>query len=278
MLFALALLAGLLQPDPPAVESLFEQVAPAPDNGKATRSADQTHAVVLIHGYHIYLQDRFVPRAEFRPWQRGESNLAKELANNADVFAFAYGQDVAIDTIVAESKLRDGIVQLRKLGYRDIVLMGHSAGGLIARQFVEDYPDAGVTGVIQVCTPNGGSPLAGLFAMKSQRAFMQCLTENGRQECLKMRTDKRIPAKVQFVCVVGITEEGRTSDGVVSCLCQWTEDLQKQGIPAVKVVGDHRAVVRDAKVAEILAHLVRENQPRWDAEQIDKAKKEIFGD
>ena len=36
-------------------------------------------------------------------------------------------------------------------------LVGYSAGALIARYFVEDSPDYGVTKVIQVCAPNGGS-------------------------------------------------------------------------------------------------------------------------
>jgi hypothetical protein len=276
MLFALIFLAGLLQPDLPTVESLFEQLAPA--NGKLARSAEQYCAVVLIHGYYIHLQDKNVGKAELRPWQQGDSTLVKELAKNADVFALAYGQDVALETIVAESKLKSGVAQLRKLGYRDIVLVGHSAGGLIARHFVEDHPDAGVTGVIQVCAPNGGSPLANLFAPKSQKAFMQCLTEQGRLECLKMRSDKRIPEKVQFVCVVGCADGAKGTDGVVSCACQWTEDLRKQGIPAVKVSGNHRAVVRDAKIAEILAGLARENQPRWNDAQIKRGKKEIFGE
>ena len=278
MLFALIFLASLLQPDLPTVESLFEQLAPAPANGKLARSAEQHRAVVLIHGYYIHLQDKHVGKAEFRPWQQGDSTLVKELAKNADVFALAYGQDVSLETIVAESKLKSGVAQLRKLGYRDIVLVGHSAGGLIARQFVEDHPDAGVTSVVQVCSPNSGSPLAGLYAPKSQRAFRQCLSEQGRQECLKLRADKRIPEKVQFVCVVACLDGAKGTDGVVSCVSQWPEDLQKQGIPAVKVTGDHRAVVRDAMIAEVLAGLVRENQPRWDAEQIDKAKKTILGD
>jgi hypothetical protein len=45
----------------------------------------------------------------------------------------------------------------------------------------------------------------------------------------------------------------------------------------VCVVCGHREVVRDAKLAETLAGLVRDKQERWPAERLAKAKKEIFG-
>ena len=272
-LFCTLALAGA-----PKVESLCEQVAPVPADAKWTRSADKTQAVVLIHGFYFHFRDKSVPKASLRPWQNADSTLVKELAKSADVFVFAYGQNGSVDAIVKDSKLAANISELRKLGYKDIVLVGHSAGGLIARQFVEDHPDAGVTKVVQVCTPNGGSPLAGFQAPKSQQAFLACLSENGRQQCLKDRAAKQIPAKIQFVCVVARGDGKTGSDGVVPCVSQWTADLQKQGIPALGMLGDHRAVVRDSKMAQTIAEAVNGAQSRWTAERIEKAKKEIFGD
>ncbi len=35
--------------------------------------------------------------------------------------------------------------KLRKSGYKEIVLIGHSAGGIIARQFLERYPKGGAS-------------------------------------------------------------------------------------------------------------------------------------
>ena len=43
------------------------------------------------------------------------------------------------------------------------------------------------------------------------------------------------------------------------------------------VVGSHREVVRDAKLAQTLANLVRQKQERWSPHQVEKAKKELFG-
>lgn len=272
---AFALTLALTLTGSPAVESVCLQVAPI--NVKWARSPNQPRAVLLIHGFHYHLRDSSVPKAEFRPWQKADSALVKELSKNADVYVFAYGQNVTIDTIVKESKLTASIAELRKLGYKDIVLVGHSAGGLIARQFVEDHPDAGVTKVIQICAPNGGSPLASLTAPKSQRIFMQCLTTESRKECLKMRADKKIPEQVQFVCVIAKQEKKATTDGVVPCLCQWTADLQTQGVPAVCVIGGHREVVRDSKLVPVISDLILDTPGRWKATRVEQAKKEFFG-
>src|SRR5262249_34835333 len=149
----------------------------------------------------------------------------------ADVFAYSYGQNACLDDVVKGGGLADAVARLRKLGYKEVVLLGHSAGGLLARQFVEDNPDAGVTKVIQVCVPNGGTPSAKLRVHRTQQVFLDCLTEEGRKACLKARADKRVPPACEFVCVLGNTDGSTDTDGVVPCLCQWTADLQQQCIP-----------------------------------------------
>ncbi len=277
MLPSLTLFCSLAFGGAPPVESVCHQVAPAPTKEKWTRTREQTRAVVLIHGFHYHVLSKNVPKAEFRPWQKVDAALVKEVAKHADVYVFAYGQNVPLDTIVSQSKLGASVAQLRNLGYGEVVLVGHSAGGLIARHFVEDFPNAGVTKVIQVCAPNGGSPLATVTAPKAQKVFLECLTEKCRQQCMKDRAAKLIPDKVQFLCVVARGDGTKGTDGVVPCVCQWTADLQKQGIPVVGIMGSHREAVRDAKTAETLAELIRANQPRWPPERIEKAKRELLG-
>lgn len=257
-----------------AIDSICTQVAPA--NDKWTRSPNQKQAVVLIHGYYVHVFDNSVAKPQLRSWQSASGPLVKELGKHADVYVFAYGQNAALDAIVKESKLSANVAELRKLGYTDIVLVGHSAGGLIARHFVEDFPDAGVTKVLQVCSPNGGSPLASLTAPKSQKPFLECLSTDHRKKCLEQRAGKKIPDGVQFICVIA-KEKNKLTDGVVPCTSQWTADLHKQGIPAVCIVGGHRDVLRDAKLAVTVAELVNGKHERWPAERIEKVKKEIFG-
>ena len=146
----------------PRVESWLEPVLPQPLPGQSsTRTPKQWRAVVLIHGLHLHpFSKDNVAKPLLRDWQKPKSKMARELVKYADVYAFAYAQDVGIDEVVRGSRLLDDVRCLRRLGYREIVLIGHSAGGVVARQFVEDYPSEGVTKVIQVCTPNGGSSLA----------------------------------------------------------------------------------------------------------------------
>src|SRR5262245_7646701 len=269
-------LLGVLVLNVPVVQTRCEQVAPAPAGEVWARSPKQDRAVLLIHGYRVQLQDQTVARAELRGWQKPSATLVKELAPHADVFAFAYGQDVPIDTIVARSTLRSDVARIRRLGYRDIVLVGYSAGGIIARHFVEDYPDDGVTKVVQLAAPNGGTAIANLFGPSKQRAFLDCLTEDGRQRCLKTRSAKHVPDAVQFVCIV-CRRDHLDTDSVVPCAAQWTVDLQEQCIPATLLNELHREAPWSAAAARLIAELVRQEQPRWDKERVDRGRKEILG-
>jgi pimeloyl-ACP methyl ester carboxylesterase len=259
----------------PRVESRFEQVAPV--RAEPARSAGQTRAVVLLHGYTIHFRAESVPVPAYRDWQRADSVLVKRLGEEGDVFVFAYGQNAALDDVVAHGGLVGHVAGLRKLGYRDIVLVGHSAGALVARQFVEDHPDAGVTKVVQVCPPNGGSSWARLpLARRNQFAFLQSLTRPSRQKWLDLRKDKRVPAGVQFVCVVGAG--AGNGDGVVHRTSQWPDDLQEQGIPAVVLDVTHPFAMRGSRAIEKIAELVKADHPRWTKEQVEKARKEVLDD
>src|SRR6266481_2076616 len=52
----------------------------------------------------------------------------------ADVFALAYSQEVGVERVAETPVLRQAVSKLKALGYREVVLVGHSAGGLVARQ------------------------------------------------------------------------------------------------------------------------------------------------
>lgn len=267
-------LLGLLVLSVPP-QTRCEQAAPLPRDGVWARSPKQPRAVLLIHGYRLHFKEQTVPVPELRGWQRAESALVIELARHADVFAFAYGQDADLDAVVAQSSLRRDIARIRALGYQEIVLIGFSAGGLIARQFVEDYPDDGVTRVIQLATPNGGTTIASLYGPSNQRAFLNCLTETGRRQCLKSRSAKRIPEHVQFVCVVSRYKQ-QESDGVVNCTAQWTADLQAQGVPATTLNVQHREAPYSAAGVKLLGELVQRAQPRWQKGRVDQARQEVL--
>jgi pimeloyl-ACP methyl ester carboxylesterase len=302
MTASLVLLWAVAHPAVP-VETKWAQVAPVVrQSGSFERSPHRHRAVVLVQGLRPHpFSNRNVTKADWHGWQKAGSRLVKALATDADVFAFAYGQNVAVDRIAGADCLGDNVRRLKRLGYAEIVLVGYSAGGLVARHFVEDHPDAGVTKVVQVCAPNGGSGWAEARALlrKGQREFLASLAKHGRQQCLARRAGKKIPESVEFVCVVGHlgldvsvmasleVEEGRVvhlaaavsaqGDGMVSSGCQWTAELQDQGIPVVPMEIGHFRVMRARAGVETIARLVRDRQPRWNAGQVAEARRKLFG-
>jgi hypothetical protein len=66
-------------------------------------------------------------------------------------------------------------------------------------------------------------------------------------------------------------------DGIVSRSSQWSEDLQKQGIPAHLLRAAHWDSVKIARAVELIGRLVREAVPRWSPEQVSQARKKLLG-
>src|SRR5436309_15341952 len=88
----------------PSIETRFVQVAPVPGVASAgKRPADKARAVVLLHGLQLHpFSKENVTKASFHDWQLPDSLLVKQLAKDADVYAFAYAQNASVDE-VAES-------------------------------------------------------------------------------------------------------------------------------------------------------------------------------
>jgi pimeloyl-ACP methyl ester carboxylesterase len=273
MFLSVPLLCVCLYTEPVAVQTQFVQVHPAKrPQAELRRSPGQGRAVVLLHGLSLTQNDATAAKASLQLWQYPGSPVIAALGGKADVFAFAYGQTVAVDRIAELPALRAEILRLKRMGYGEIILLGHSAGGIIARQFAEDNPDAGVTRVVQVCTPNGGSILAELpLCARAQRPFLASLTPRARAQALKDRAARQIPKTVQCVCVVG-TGAG-TGDIAVSCRCQWSEDLQKQGIPAVRLETLHFLAMNSRSCARCLADAVLNDHPRWGESEVQAMRK-----
>src|SRR5436305_13849202 len=91
-------------------------------------------------------------RPQLHAWVQPKAELVKALAPDFDVYAFGYAQTVPVDAVSLSPGLIAAVGKLKQAGYKELALIGHSAGGLIARQFVERFPAAGVTEVIQVAT------------------------------------------------------------------------------------------------------------------------------
>ncbi|MCC6418226.1 MAG: hypothetical protein IT429_08295 [Gemmataceae bacterium] len=288
MNISLALIYAAFLTPPASPETRFAQVAPVHREWAAfERSPGRERAVVLVHGLHLHpFSGHSATVAEWADWQLPDSTLVQTLQKENDLFSFCYSQEVPLGRVVRSPGLRNSVRQLRKLGYREVVLVGHSAGGLVVRQFVEDYPDVGVTRAIQVGSPNAGSGLARarFVARQAQEDFLASLTRRNRTQVLRDRADKRIPGHVDFVCLVcrlGLPipwlNREANGDGVVATSSQWTEDLQSQGIPAYLFNGGHSSAVTSRAGAEAIARLVRERHGRWDVEALAAGRIRLLG-
>jgi pimeloyl-ACP methyl ester carboxylesterase len=272
MFVSVPLLCVCLFSEPAEVRTQFVQVHPVrKPQAVLMRSPGQARAVVLIHGLMLARSDESAAAPVLQLWQHPGSPVMQALDGKADVYAFAYGQTVAVDRIAGLPALRESVLRLKKLGYTEVVLLGHSAGGIVARQFAEDHPDAGVTRVVQVCAPNGGSVWAELaVCAPRQRPFLASLTPKARAKAQQDRAAKKVPEAVQCVCVVG-TGAG-TGDAAVSCRCQWTADLQGQGVPAVRLETLHFLAVNSRDCAGCLADAACRDRPRWSEAEVQRMR------
>ena len=121
------------------------------DIDKFQTKVTKTRAALLLPGLYphpLRPEKALVP--ELHEWCEPGSNLVKDLAAEMDVYAFGCAQTVPLDAVSLSFGLRNTMNKLQDAGYKEIVLIGHSAGGIIARQYVEHFPKGGVTKIIQI--------------------------------------------------------------------------------------------------------------------------------
>lgn len=234
-------------------------------------------AVLLIHGLKLqFLHPNKVYDPDLHDWQQPRSTMVKELEKDFDVYSFGYAQSAPLDVVASSEGLRNRVAAMKFLGYREIVIVGHSAGGVIARQFVERHPDAGVTKVIQVATPNEGATLAniGIGIPKPQVGFIRSLAPEPRKEICKA-CETPIPKTIEFCSV--ICQYGKfQGDSLVDFTSQWPEDLQKLGVPAVLVPVSHNNAIKDSHSVKEIGVLARGKLTRWTETEVAEARKVIF--
>lgn len=235
-------------------------------------------AVVLVHGLKIYpFRPQKAEQPELHDWQAPGSELVRALSPDADVFAFAFAQTLPVDVVAHAPKLRDAVVRFRAAGYREVVLVGHSAGGLVARIFAENYPD-GLTKVVTVATPHAGAGAANATGgyPKCQAPFVHSIAPDYRAAANRA-SNRAIDRRVQVVSVV-TKLRGIDADGLLTLQTQWPLLLQQQGIPAAVLYDSHWTALRTPAGARVVAGLVRDPLVRWSPEQVEVARKVLFGD
>jgi pimeloyl-ACP methyl ester carboxylesterase len=257
------------------------QVAPAATAEFNGQSLDlkktKDRAALLVHGLVLrVIHPNKAGKPELHEWQLAKSPLAQSLASDFDVFSFSYAQTTSCDLVASSPGMRDQVEKLRKAGYKEIVLIGHSAGGLIVRQFVERFPKSGVTKVLEVCAPNTGTELAtiGVGLPKPQVPFIKSLAPGLRQ--VAAVEPIAIDDAIAF-CAVVCKVRGFSHDTLVSVESQWPKDLQKQGIPAVLIGINHFDAMKAPHAVSAIHELAREKLVRWTPEQVEKGRQILFG-
>lgn len=280
---AFALCSWLLV-TPPPIESKLEQLVPLPismidKSHRPHRRNEITRAVILIHGLRVQpVSAAAVHRAEPSLWEMPQAPLVQALSKDNDVYGYHYAQTTSVDDVARLASLARAVGGLQEAGYSEIVLVGFSAGGIIARQFVEDQPaGGGVTKVVQVCTPNNGSDWTILTqgVRAAQIPFIESLKRETRVGIARQRADRQIPDSVQFVSLV--TVSNWVGDGVVRRDSQWPSELQLQGIPAETIFRSHVGAMYSTRLSSKVAQLVTSPQPRWNEEQVKAARTKVLG-
>ncbi|MCU0705173.1 MAG: alpha/beta fold hydrolase [Fimbriiglobus sp.] len=237
-------------------------------------------AVLLVHGLlpRVWHPDR-AEKPEAHEWQVKEARLVKAISDDADVYGFSYAQTRTVDEVALSRGLREGMGAIKAAGYKEIVLVGHSAGGLVCRRFVELFPDAGVTKVVAVAAPFGGSGWAkmpGFTLPKTQVPFIHSLSPEARETTARWR-EAKVPSEVEFACVLCRAGRG-DGDYVVGLRSQWPDDLQKVGVPVVLANCTHLEAMTCEPVAREVTRLVSGKVVRWDEDDVAKARRVLFGE
>ncbi len=250
--------------DPPSVDILFQQVHPAASD-TPVRSDEVRQAIVLVHGYFPAYSYASAHNARLHGWQKPGSKLVESLGAHGDVYSVGYGQDAPVGEIARQAELGHAIEALDAAGYDEVTLVGHSAGGLLARIFVEEHPTSGVDRVVQVCPANGGAGLSTFYRvnLQPQEAFVASMTWAERA------SSKAFPGDVELVSVV--CEGGGIGDGVLSDTAQWPPDLRAQGVPMVRLASSHFTPIRSSGGITLITELATTSSPRWTQEEVEAA-------
>lgn len=252
------------------------QMVPLVDGEMKAPKVTKTKAVLCIPGLYPHpLRPEKATLPEMHPWFEPKAPLLAALAGEFDVYAFGYAQTVPIDLVADCNGLRNAVERLRKAGYAEIVLVGHSAGGLVAHHFAERNPKSGVTKVIPVSAPYTGSDLADITLPlpRTQVSYIKSLAPQPRKDAIA--AIKAFPKDIEICCVLCKVSR-LPNDIMVGLDSQWPEEVRKQGIPATLVAVNHFEAIKAPQGVTMVADLAKAKLVRWEQADITKAKEIIF--
>jgi alpha-beta hydrolase superfamily lysophospholipase len=178
-------------------------------------------------------------------WSKMRNGLAAR--GHHAVYAISYGPPLASNEDFAAQLAAKVDTVLAATGAPQLVLVGHSMGGLVIRAYLRRYGGARVRRAITIGSPHEGSVVARTF-------FGRCLAEirPGSAWLAQLAADERTPPAVPLVSIWS------WHDSMVapqrSSVLPWAENVALAGV-------GHNALLRDPEVAARVAAEIRRAAP-----------------
>lgn len=175
-------------------------------------------------------------------------------------WAFYYPTGLPVD--LSAAWLNDFVTELHaRYGFRQLVVAGHSMGGLVARRFVALNARTGrdyVKLLVTFATPWGGVPMArlgsslGPYAIPSWRDLVPDST------LLRKVQAESLPPAVKHHLFYGYREDGTPfdSDGVITVASQREASIERGAAQVHGFRTDHSGILDDAAVFSRFAGLL----------------------
>lgn len=231
----------------------IDPASDAPHRMNADWTARQDTAIVMIHGWQTLSGiidygrpgDTRLNEAHCHTWLRIMSAFEhgpgdwEALRGRADLFAFRYDSNKRIRR--SALMLADGLELLRERGYKNIVLLGHSMGGLVARDArgTLDNPDY-VTGIVTVGTLHMG---AAVNCTATGRRTPEHPRATEQPYCVKMLVPRSLSTYLwkEFLNL----EDGSLLDGTFDLTSIYLDDVLSVANPYLERLRNQRGTFDD---------------------------------
>jgi pimeloyl-ACP methyl ester carboxylesterase len=167
-------------------------------------------------------------------------------------WAFYYPTGLPVD--LSASWLNDFVTELHaKYGFTQLVVAGHSMGGLVARRFIALNARTGrdyVKLLVTFATPWGGVPAARLGASLGPYAIPSWRDLVPDSVLLRKVQAESLPPAVQHHVFYGYREDGNPfdSDGVITVASQRETHIERAAAQVHGFRTDHSGILDDAAV------------------------------
>ena len=165
--------------------------------------------------------------------------------------AWVYYYPTGLPIELSASWLNNFVTELHaRYGFRQLVVAGHSMGGLVARRFIALNSQDYVKGLVTFATPWGGVPAARLGASLGAYAIPSWRDLVPDSVLLRTVQAESLPPGVKHHLFFGYREGGDAfdSDGVISVSSQREAHIERAAAQVHGFRTDHSGILDDAAV------------------------------